>query len=91
MKLTPAFLLLSFCVFGATAQKSPRFSKITDAYYLSKFEVSNTDYKMYLNYLRQTKNDALYIKSLPDTTVWGNNNLLSGLFIFLIQAIQTIH
>ena len=71
-KLVSLTVLLLIC-FAVKAQPST-FAKVNDQYYINKYEVSNGDYKKFLNDLAQTKQAELYKKCLPDTMLWGKEN-----------------
>ena len=65
--------LLFSCIL-VNAQKLSTYSKVTDMYYMGKYEVTNRDYRDYLNHLMQSGLKEQYKKSLPDTTLWEKTN-----------------
>src|SRR2546423_1747037 len=75
MKKIFSILPLLSVYFLVSAQKQSDFAKVTDRYYMSKYEVTNSEYRIFLNHLLQTKQDALYKRCAPDTMLWekGNN------------------
>ncbi len=60
------------CCFQLNAQPS-EYAKINTHYYMSKYEVSNGDYKKYLDFLNKSGQTEKYKESLPDTSLWKEN------------------
>ena len=62
-------LLMSFS-YLSSSQVPIDYVKVKGTFYISKYEVSNSDYKKYLTYLVQTEQVKLYLQSIPDTNLW---------------------
>lgn len=78
--------LLMLCCFLVSAQSQLKYARVTENYYIGKYEISNAEYKKYLNYLVQTKQSMLYTHSLPDTTLWKRSNEPYEAFYFSYEA-----
>lgn len=59
-----------------TVEKS--FSKITNRLYINKYEVSNSDYRLFLYSI--ANNAVLYKQAYPDTSVWKNFTPLASIY-----------
>ena len=46
------------------------YAKVNDKLYFGKFEVSNGDYKTFINSLKENNQKDLYTKCLPNTSQW---------------------
>ncbi len=90
MKKIP--LLICFAVFFAfisdkkfTAEKllaPPGTVQLIDSLYIDKCEVSNIAWREFVNYILKVQKDPdLYIKMLPDTTVWKTQLFNNSIFI----------
>lgn len=71
-----ALLLLSFSINKSNNPKdfNKQFSKINDNLFVGKYEVSNLDYRTFLDELIKNNQLEIYIKSLPDSTVWTKDS-----------------
>ena len=78
--------LLVLCSITLKAQNQLNFAKVTSTYYVCKYEISNADYKKYLNYLVQTKQNKIYMLSLPDTALWKRVNAPYSAYYFSYPA-----
>jgi len=69
-------LLLSFTVEKPNIRKDfkDKFSKVKPDLFVCKYEVSNLEYRGFLDALLNSKQLELYKKSLPDSLAWVENN-----------------
>lgn len=82
MKTIKVITLLSILFFAISAfinsshlrakEIQTKYSKITETYYIGKYEVSNEDYKRFLNGLLENNEKEIYNACLPDSLVWQN-------------------
>ena len=70
-----AVLLLSFTTERPSKHKDfkQKFSKINADLYVGKYEVSNLDYRLFLDDLIKNNQLLFHKKSLPDSSVWTEN------------------
>lgn len=76
-----SFVILSFSS-KSTKQKKyellkldDNVVKISDSLFAGKYEVTNQEYLLYINFLRETNNLKALLVSLPDTLNWSNPSL----------------
>jgi formylglycine-generating enzyme required for sulfatase activity len=77
-------LLISFgfilVLFGFKSSNKPMdLAQVNQNLYVDKFEVSNSDWLDYVNFLKENKGD--YKSALPDTTVWSISGKINEPFI----------
>ncbi|MFI5150828.1 MAG: hypothetical protein ACHQRM_13920 [Bacteroidia bacterium] len=53
------------------------------SFYISSYEESNGQYLAWLSFLKQHHEDSAYIKALPDTLFWKNQNLPDSISVYL--------
>lgn len=49
------------------------FAALNEVEHMGKYEVTNGEFKLFLDNLKQTKNYESYYKYYPDTTLWNKN------------------
>jgi sulfatase modifying factor 1 len=71
-----AVLLFSFSGEKPNIRKDfkDKFSKVKTDLFVCKYEVSNLEYRLFLDDLMQSNQLQLYTKSLPDSLTWVENN-----------------
>ena len=52
-----------------------------DAFYISAYEITNSEYLAYLDYVRKNKNEQAYLDAMPDTLAWTGDNLFNDPYV----------
>lgn len=83
--LTSMFFLISFKIGERKDVDIQKFIKnfvrVKDNLYVSKYETTNLDYRNFLSDLKENGTNELYLKCLPDSLVWDEQNKSNEPFV----------